>query len=79
MCVHHWKIDPPEGPFSKGVCKLCNAEREFRNWQTNREYSDWGTDSKNSDVIVTPISDNSMDLIAKLSSGKVEAINGYKC
>ncbi len=31
-CAHHWVIEPPSGPVSKGVCKKCGAEREFDNW-----------------------------------------------
>jgi hypothetical protein len=30
-CPHHWLIDPPQGPTSMGVCKLCGATREFDN------------------------------------------------
>lgn len=30
-CVHHWVIDPPNGPTSVGVCKNCGEEREFPN------------------------------------------------
>ncbi len=30
-CTHHWVIDTPEGPFSKGRCRLCGEEREFSN------------------------------------------------
>ena len=30
-CVHHWKIDAPAGPTSRGVCKICGAERRFPN------------------------------------------------
>lgn len=30
-CAHHWLIEPPSGPMSKGVCKLCGAEKEFLN------------------------------------------------
>ena len=22
-CAHHWVFEPPRGPFSTGVCKLC--------------------------------------------------------
>lgn len=29
-CRHHWLIEPPDGPTSEGVCKLCGARREFR-------------------------------------------------
>jgi len=30
-CRHYWIIESPKGPTSRGVCKLCGAEREFRN------------------------------------------------
>ena len=30
-CPHHWLIEPPQGPTSMGVCKLCGATREFDN------------------------------------------------
>ena len=30
-CVHHWIIDPPEGPTSAGVCARCGESRQFRN------------------------------------------------
>lgn len=32
-CVHHWLIDPPEGPTSPARCQLCGAVREFQNYQ----------------------------------------------
>jgi len=28
---HHWRIRPPRGPISEGVCKHCNERRDFRN------------------------------------------------
>jgi len=31
-CIHHWMIDPPIEPTSKGVCKHCGEEREFENY-----------------------------------------------
>ena len=37
-CVHHWVIDPPNGAVSKGRCKACGEEKEFRN---SFEYSSW--------------------------------------
>jgi len=54
-CTHYWMIESPTRPTSRGVCKLCGAEREFRNdlpyrlWQSSvcesRELSDLrGTD-----------------------------------
>ena len=30
-CMHHWIIQTPDGPVSKGRCRLCRAEREFSN------------------------------------------------
>ncbi len=31
QCPHHWIIATPEGPLSKGRCRLCGEEREFSN------------------------------------------------
>lgn len=41
-CVHHWVIDPPEGPVSNGICQKCGEERIFRNYVA---YSPWEADS----------------------------------
>ena len=30
-CVHHWRIERPQGEFSEGHCLNCGATREFRN------------------------------------------------
>ena len=30
-CKHHWLIESPHGPISKGVCRLCGDEKGFRN------------------------------------------------
>ena len=30
-CRHHWVIEAPNGPISRGVCKLCHAEKDFQN------------------------------------------------
>jgi hypothetical protein len=30
-CRHHWLIESPHGPTSLGTCKLCGAQKEFRN------------------------------------------------
>ena len=32
MCPHHWIIDSPAGPSSRGVCRLCGEERDFQNY-----------------------------------------------
>ena len=31
MCAHHWVIESPDGPVSRGVCKLCGQVRGFAN------------------------------------------------
>ena len=30
-CHHHWVIDGASGPSSRGICKLCGAQRKFDN------------------------------------------------
>ena len=40
-CQHHWVIDKPSGPVSKGVCRQCGQEGEFQNYV---EGSAWGSD-----------------------------------
>ena len=34
--AHHWVIRRPDGPVSEGVCKWCNAHRDFTNEVTRR-------------------------------------------
>lgn len=31
-CRHHWVIETPHGPLSRGVCRLCGVVREFKNF-----------------------------------------------
>jgi len=31
QCQHHWIIEDPDGRISKGRCKLCGSEKEFKN------------------------------------------------
>ena len=39
MCTHHWVIDAADGHLSRGVCKLCQAVREFENSQLTAKWS----------------------------------------
>lgn len=41
VCKHTWVIDKPNGPSSRGVCRLCGEERQFQNYI---EGSSWGYD-----------------------------------
>ncbi|MFQ5997237.1 MAG: hypothetical protein ACE5KP_06410 [Dehalococcoidales bacterium] len=44
-CRHYWIIEGAKGPISRGVCKFCGAEREFRNsWPPDSSYA--GRDSR---------------------------------
>jgi len=36
--AHHWLIRKPDGPTSEGVCKWCNAHRDFIN-EVSRRYT----------------------------------------
>jgi hypothetical protein len=36
--AHHWLIRKPDGPISEGVCKWCNAHRDFTN-EVSRRYT----------------------------------------
>lgn len=31
MCVHHWLIEPADGPTSDGTCRACHEHRTFVN------------------------------------------------
>ena len=54
-CTHHWLIDPPDGPVSKGVCKKCGAEKDFKNYIF---YSPWESESSPlAGINIEPISD----------------------
>jgi len=38
VCIHYWILETPQGPTSKGVCKFCQAEKEFDNiWPGDKE------------------------------------------
>jgi len=31
VCAHHWRIDPPSGPWSLGICNKCGEYDAFKN------------------------------------------------
>ena len=37
-CRHHWLIDVAGGPKSRGVCRICGAERLFKNALDSAEW-----------------------------------------
>lgn len=42
-CRHHWIIEAPVGPVSRGVCQECSEVREFKNYI---ESVPWGEDTQ---------------------------------
>jgi hypothetical protein len=42
-CQHHWYIATPAGSTSKGICRRCGEERDFRN--STSDYV-WDDDSR---------------------------------
>ncbi len=40
-CRHHWIIQRAEGPLSTGVCQVCGAEREFKNYVESPGWDDY--------------------------------------
>ncbi|MBI2165608.1 MAG: hypothetical protein HYU29_04320 [Chloroflexi bacterium] len=39
-CRHHWVIDTPSGPMSKGTCKSCGEVRVFKNYVETSYWDD---------------------------------------
>jgi len=46
-CCHYWIIESAAGPASKGVCKFCGAQKEFKNYlldcleEDEEKYQEW--------------------------------------
>ncbi len=38
-CIHHWKIEPPNGQKSLGKCDNCAITREFDNFDRSTRSS----------------------------------------
>lgn len=45
-CAHHWIIEPPKGPVSRGVCKICRERREFQNAPLEGYLDSWERQAK---------------------------------
>lgn len=35
---HHWRIEEPNGLLSIGICKVCGATKEFKNWLSDGDF-----------------------------------------
>ncbi|MCK9520826.1 MAG: hypothetical protein M0R74_17655 [Dehalococcoidia bacterium] len=35
---HRWRIEEPSGPTSTGVCKVCGATKEFKNFLRDMDF-----------------------------------------
>jgi hypothetical protein len=79
-CRHHWLIESPHGAISTGICKLCGAQKEFRNsasdmlWEdeplSELSYGRWGQ----SRDFRAPKSDSSEDEVSVAASGSTGSI-----
>ena len=59
QCRHHWLIDSPGGPTSKGVCRLCGTERQFRKYlESARWDEDGSSDQELVKTIASPLTAN---------------------
>ena len=56
-CVHHWLIEAPEGPVSKGICKKCGEEKEFQNYFPYSSWDNAQTDDETSDFLLSNLND----------------------
>lgn len=35
---HRWRIEEPNGPMSRGICKVCGTEKQFKNWLSDMDF-----------------------------------------
>ncbi|MSQ22352.1 MAG: hypothetical protein EXR53_03460 [Dehalococcoidia bacterium] len=40
LCRHYWIIDSAGGPTSKGVCRTCGVQRQFKNYLEDAPWDD---------------------------------------
>ena len=78
-CHHHWMIESPTGPISRGRCRLCGIQREFRNYLRDclgvneEEFKDWLKGPGYEKEAGTTEKDNLKDL-KESEEGVVEAV-----
>ncbi len=41
-CLHHWVIEPADGPISEGVCRKCAEVKTFANYVERHDWSNQG-------------------------------------
>ncbi len=46
QCQHHWLLEDPSGPMSKGRCQKCGASREF---PVELKYATYKREAKSAD------------------------------
>ena len=42
QCLHHWDIEPADGPISEGVCQKCGEVKKFTNYLERHDWSNSG-------------------------------------
>jgi hypothetical protein len=36
--AHRWRIEEPNGELSRGYCRICGAEKMFKNWLEDADF-----------------------------------------
>jgi hypothetical protein len=36
--AHRWRIEEPNGEMSRGRCRICGAEKMFKNWLEDADF-----------------------------------------
>ena len=52
VCTHYWVIEAASGPTSRGVCKLCGAVKEFKNYVEHSVWHDTGPEPEDELALV---------------------------
>jgi hypothetical protein len=72
-CQHHWLIETPQGAVSRGRCKHCGEERDFRNSATDHLWEDESgasyTPWRGMRTTARPLSDDEASVSGKSGGG----------
>ena len=58
QCNHHWVIGVASGPTSTGVCRLCGAERHFKNFLDGSDWNDEPSPSTPTRILVSTVGES---------------------
>ena len=61
VCHHHWLIEVPDGPVSRGKCRLCGGTQEFKNVIESIPYGQDSSDLTAEETIKVIVPSNDSD------------------